>query len=296
MLSSPPIRPVGREVSRPFPHRSRPLQQHEKQHLSRADAAVPRVPMGSGDALTPSDEELLARYRDTGCSEDFTEFFRRHADKLRRYLSRYLGNATLAEDVLQEAFLRVHAKCRLYRDDWPARPWLYAIAVHCAVDLARRARRLSMMSLDGAVPDGSTDGLQSILGLLESEKPGPLDELERQEDRRWVRRSMERLSDHQRQALELAYDRGMNYPEIASLLQIPLGTVKSRLHDAVARLRKMANRPCGRDGPLSACHFQVQSTTSGPPPWQQSSPQEGCPERENLSKIQHVHDSGAVSA
>lgn len=293
MFLSPPIRPAERGISQLSTHRSRPLRQRENRHSGMA-ATAPRIPMGSEDALTPSDEELLTRYRDTGCSEDFAEFFRRHADKLRRYLSRYLGNATLAEDVLQEAFLRVHAKRGLYRDDRPARPWLYAIAVHCAVDFVRRARRLSMVSLDIAAPDGPPDGLQSLPGLLASEKPGPPDELEHQENRQWIRRSMERLSDHQRQALELAYGRGMNYAEIASLLQIPLGTVKSRLHDAVARLRRMANPPCGRDGHLSVCH--VQSPAYVPFSLQHISIQKRCSEQADLGRIQHVYRPGTVTA
>lgn len=77
-----------------------------------------------------TDEELLGRYRHTRQAEVFDELVRRYATELHRYLARYLGDPTLADDVLQNTFLQVHAKCRLYQDGRPARPWLYAIATN----------------------------------------------------------------------------------------------------------------------------------------------------------------------
>ena len=72
------------------------------------------------------------------------------------------------------------------------------------------------------------------------EEPGPLDELEEVERQRWVQDSVARLPEVLRQTLILAYYQGLKYHEIAEVLGVPLGTVKSRLHGAIARLRAMA--------------------------------------------------------
>ncbi|WP_254053942.1 RNA polymerase sigma factor [Singulisphaera sp. GP187] len=185
----------------------------------------------------------MGRYRDARRSEDFTALVVRYSDELSRYLARYLGDLALAEDVLQDTFLRVHRKCDLYRDGLPARPWLYAIAIHCAVDALRRSRKLPTIRIDGpcaAAVEEVDPG--SLLELLASAAPGPLEELQGRERQEWVRESVARLSEPLRQVLLLAYYQGLSYAEIVGLLGIPLGTVKSRLHGAIAQLREMAER------------------------------------------------------
>lgn len=196
-------------------------------------------PARTGEVSLLSDEDLLGRYRDVQKPEDFTELLRRHSAGLSRFLTRYLGDSALAEDVLQDTCLLVHAKCGLYRDGWPARPWLYTVALHRAVDALRRARRL---------PDArrnsphAVEQADSLVELLASAEPGPLEELQEKERQQWVRESVAGLPDPLQQALELAYYQKLSYAEIADRLGVPLGTVKSRLHNAVARLRALAER------------------------------------------------------
>ena len=156
-----------------------------------------------------------------------------------RYLARYLGDAALTEDVLQDTFLQVHVKCDLYRDGWPARPWLYAVALHRAVDALRRARRLPRLRFDSP---HAADEMGSLVELQACDRPGPLKELQERERREWVRESVARLPEPLRQALVPTYYQGLSYAEVADLLAIPLGTVKSRLHGAIARIRAMAER------------------------------------------------------
>ncbi len=201
--------------------------------------ALRPIPAETEDFAPPSDEDLLGRYRDERRPEDFVELVRRHSGELGRYLTRYLGDAALAEDVLQDTFLQVHVKCGLYRIGWPARPWLYTVALHRAVDALRRSRRLPTTRLD---PSHEADGPESLVELLARDEPGPLEELQERERQQWVRESLARLPEPLRQTLELVYYRGLSYAEIAGLLGVPPGTVKSRLHGAIARLRAMAER------------------------------------------------------
>jgi RNA polymerase sigma-70 factor (ECF subfamily) len=196
-------------------------------------------PDGTEGFAPTSDEDLLGRYRDAGRPEDFAELLRRYSGELSGFLARYLGDATLAEDVLQDTFLQVHTKCDLYQDGWPARPWLYAVATHRAVDALRRARRLPRLRLD---PTHAEDEPGSLVERLADDESGPLEELQERERQEWVRESVARLPELLRQALVLTYYQGLSYAEVADLLAVPLGTVKSRLHGAIARMRAMAER------------------------------------------------------
>lgn len=203
----------------------------------------------SAHDLSPvTDESLMSRYRDSGQEAVFTELVHRYERELYRYLARYLGDPSLAEDVFQNTFLQVHLKRGLYEDGRSFRPWLYAIATHQAVDALRKAGRHPTVSLDQRVTSSQRDSeAGSLLDLLVNEDIGPLAELQERERREWVRASVERLPDTLRQTLILAYHQDLKYREIADILNIPVGTVKSRLHAALAKLQDMA-RSANRDG------------------------------------------------
>lgn len=194
-----------------------------------------------------TDEELMSRYRNEGREGDFNELVRRYERELYRYLARYLGDATLADDVFQNTFLQVHLKRGLYEDGRPVRPWLYAIATHQAVDSLRKVGRHPTVSLDQrSARDGEGD-VGALVDLLVSDTPGPLSDLQGEERKQWVRESIARLPDALRQTLIMAYYQDLKYREIADALEIPVGTVKSRLHAAIAKLADMA-RSADQDG------------------------------------------------
>jgi RNA polymerase sigma-70 factor, ECF subfamily len=198
------------------------------------------------DLALLSDEELLTRYRESGQTRDFDALVHRYENELYRYLARYLGDRALAEDVFQNTFLQVHLKRGLYEDGRPVRPWLYSIATHQAVDTLRKVGRHPTVSLDQRVTSGETES-GSLVDLLVSGEVGPLAELQGQERAEWVRESVARLPETLRQTLVLAYNQDLKYREIAEILNIPVGTVKSRLHAALAKLQQMA-KSANRDG------------------------------------------------
>lgn len=195
-----------------------------------------------------TDEELMRRYRDAGDEKVYNELVHRYERELFRYLARYTGDASMGEDVFQNTFLQIHLKRGLYEDGRPFRPWLYAIATHQAVDLLRKAGRRPTVSLDQrlAAPGGEADA-GSLLDMLVNDDAGPLAGLQDRERREWVRESVEKLPDLLRQTLILAYHQDLKYREIAEILKIPVGTVKSRLHAALAKLQQMA-KAAKRDG------------------------------------------------
>src|SRR4051794_3302586 len=200
------------------------------------------------DLAHQTDEELMSRYRDEGPETVFTELVHRYERELYRYLARYLGDPSLADDVFQNTFLQIHLKRGLYENGRPFRPWLYAIATHQAVDSLRKAGRHPTVSLDQRVGSSQRESeAGSLLDLLVNEGIGPLAELQEQERQKWVRDSIERLPEALRQTLILAYHQDLKYRKIADTLKTPVGRVKPRLHAALSKLQDMA-RTANRDG------------------------------------------------
>jgi RNA polymerase sigma-70 factor (ECF subfamily) len=184
-----------------------------------------------------SDEDLLLRFR-RGQTEAFGVLVRRYERELYGYLRRYLGDANLADDVFQNTFLQLYTKIGQYEAGRPVRPWLYTIATHQAIDALRRNGRHQALSLDQQreeLPDGEVHGLME---LLEARTPGPVDQVQTEELRERVRVSVDRLPEFLRQVVVLAYYQGLKYREIADILDIPVGTVKSRLHAALVKLQE----------------------------------------------------------
>jgi RNA polymerase sigma-70 factor (ECF subfamily) len=181
---------------------------------------------------------LLLRFR-RGESEAFGVLLRRYERELFGYLQRYLGNTALAEDVFQNTFLQLYLKSGQYEAGRPVRPWLYTIATHQAIDALRRNGRHQAISLEMVREESTGQGdVNGLVQLLQSRDAGPFDRLSEQERRDQVRASVEQLPDPYRQVLVLAYYQGLKYREIAEILEIPVGTVKSRLHAALLKLQE----------------------------------------------------------
>jgi RNA polymerase sigma-70 factor, ECF subfamily len=195
--------------------------------------------MKPGDSCL-TDEELLLAYRETGDRDQFTELVRRYERELYSYLRRYLGDAEMAEDAFQAAFLQVHLKCEKFEADRAFRPWLYTIATNQAIDAQRRSRRHRMVSLDRA---GHADGdeVGRLLDLLTSHEESPTAQLTADERKQWIAKAIADLPQPLRDVVLLVYFQDMKYREAAESLDIPVGTVKSRMHAAVAKLNEAWN-------------------------------------------------------
>jgi RNA polymerase sigma-70 factor, ECF subfamily len=185
---------------------------------------------------THSDEELLVRYRQTGERQHFAELVARYERELFSYLKRYLGDADLAEDAFQAAFLQVHLKADQFEAGRRFRPWLYTIATHQAIDARRRDKRHRVASLDRPVHDGEDNG--RLLDLLISNDPLPVQTLSEEERQAWLATAIEALPQSLQDVIRLIYFHDMKYREAAEVLKVPTGTVKSRMHAAVQKLHE----------------------------------------------------------
>lgn len=181
---------------------------------------------------TPTDEELLAEYVG-GQPEGFELLVRRHTQELFRFLARFTGNAAAAEDIVQEAFLQVHLSAGTFDRSRRFKPWLFTIAANKARDMMRSRSRRPEMPLDAQVTSGDDEG-QRFLDFLADTSHVPSGALEQAEEQDLVRGILGRMPEHLREVLILSYFHRFPYKEIADILDVPLGTVKSRLHAAVA--------------------------------------------------------------
>ncbi|HVX12592.1 MAG TPA: sigma-70 family RNA polymerase sigma factor [Pirellulales bacterium] len=191
-----------------------------------------------------TDEELLLAYRRSAVSGQdaagrpaFAELVRRYERELYSYLRRYLGDPALAEDAFQGTFLQVHLKCDQYEEGRKVRPWLYTIATNQAIDSQRRNKRHRMMSLDRRNHQDD-EQIGTLIDLLISDEAGPADRMESEERRDWIREAVSQLPPTLLSAVTLIYYQGMKYREAAEILDVPVGTVKSRLHAALLKLHE----------------------------------------------------------
>jgi RNA polymerase sigma-70 factor (ECF subfamily) len=191
--------------------------------LALAQTAMSNRRGAATDAL-PTDErtsdgQLLKRIAG-GDRPAFEALYHRYARTVFGLALRRLGDRDRAEEAVQETFAAVWRSARSYRPDrGPGAPWLYAIARNAIVDRFRGRGEPVADVPDAASPDA-----------------GP-DETAEAEWVAWrVHRALEDLPPTERQVLELAYWSGLSQSEVASFLDIPLGTVKTRTRTALSRL------------------------------------------------------------
>ncbi len=166
--------------------------------------------------------ELIAKAQQ-GDRQAFGELVRRHREGAINVVYRMCGDANLAEDAAQEAFIRAWQHLPNYRPRSPFRNWVYRIATNVALDFLRRERET--VDVDALSLASSSD-----------EEPEALVEGEERGER--VRQAVLALPSASRAVLVLREYEGLSYREIADTLGIPIGTVMSRLNYARNRLRE----------------------------------------------------------
>ncbi|MCA9242783.1 MAG: sigma-70 family RNA polymerase sigma factor [Phycisphaerales bacterium] len=182
-----------------------------------------------------SDEQLLALHLD-GSPEAFNKLVDRYSNELFGFLCRFVGNAAAAEDLVQETFVQVYLAAETFDEGRRFRPWLYTIAANKGRDHLRARGRRVTYSLDTSGPDDSARRAENTLEA----GTAPVDETLGQDERaEQVRRIVSGMPENMRLVLTLGYFEQLPYAEIAEVLDIPVGTVKSRLHAAVNQFAKL---------------------------------------------------------
>jgi RNA polymerase sigma-70 factor, ECF subfamily len=184
--------------------------------------------------VSADDHRLIAECLQ-GRTSAFGELVCRYQDRLYNTVYRLLDNAEDAQDVVQEAFLNAYQSLDSFKGDALFFTWLYRIAVNTAISLKRKQRLV--LSLNAGREDGHA---VEPMDAAETNQPGHA--LERAEEERRVQRALNRLSPEHRAVLVMKDMEGQKYETMAEVLQVPVGTIRSRLHRARVELREVLGR------------------------------------------------------
>ena len=177
----------------------------------------------------------MARYLE-GDARAFEVLMERHAGKIFNFLIRSSGRRDLAEDLVQEVFLRIVRRADSFRGQAKFTTWMYTIARNLIIDTARRERHRRTVPLDAPVRSAEPGG-ETRLDRTADQGPTP-DRLAA--DSRFSSRLEEALNglpDDQREVFLMREVKGLKFREISDVVGIPLNTVKSRMRYALESLR-----------------------------------------------------------
>jgi RNA polymerase sigma-70 factor (ECF subfamily) len=183
-----------------------------------------------------TDAELFARFS-AGEEAAFRELVNRYKNGLYAFLRNFLTHQDLIDDVFQETFIQLFTSRDSFDTSRPLRPWLFTIAANKAKDALRKQQRTSA-AIIGTMADAQEMSFDDVLDSITADKTMPYDELEENEASLQVRGVIADMPDNLREILILAYFNKFSYKQMADVLSIPIGTVKSRLHTAVGRFAK----------------------------------------------------------
>jgi len=193
-----------------------------------------------------SDEQLMVRYQE-GDTTALETLIRRYRRELFHFLARFVGNAALAEDVFQETFLQVHLSAAGFDVTRRLKPWLFTIAANKARDALRSRSRRPAAELDALIGGGEENGARYV-DLMPAEIPPPSEDIENHETAECVRNIVRQMPENLRTVLLLGYFHELPYKDISEILDVPLGTVKSRLHVAVKEFARRWKAAFGKPG------------------------------------------------
>ncbi len=189
------------------------------------------------DSQKPTDAELLAQFAE-GDEAAFRELVNRYKNGLYAFLRQFLNHQDMVEDTFQETFLQLFTSRDSFDTSRPLRPWLFTIAANKAKDALRKRQRTAAIPI-GTIAESQEMSFDDVLNTLTSDSSTmPYEELQKSETASLVGKIITDMPENLREILILAYFEQFSYKQMAQILSIPIGTVKSRLHTAVGRFAK----------------------------------------------------------
>jgi RNA polymerase sigma-70 factor (ECF subfamily) len=183
--------------------------------------------------LTDQEVVLLAR---GGREAAYRELVRRYERPIFALLYRMVRDRELAEDLAQETFVKALNAIDSYRPEFKFSSWIFKIANNAAIDHLRR-RELDTLSLDGSPHAETPEAMQATALQIGARQESPLDAVEARELGGAIEAAIGRLRPEYRSCILLRHVEGRAYEEIAEILDLPLGTVKTYIHRARNELR-----------------------------------------------------------
>jgi RNA polymerase sigma-70 factor (ECF subfamily) len=182
-----------------------------------------------------SDQDVVLRAR-AGQETAYRELVRRYERPIFALLFRMVRDRELAEDLAQETFVKALNAIESYRPEFKFSSWIFKIANNAAIDHLRR-RELDTLSLDGSPHAETPEAMQATALQIGARQETPLDTVEAKELGTAIEAAIGTLRPEYRSCILLRHVEGRAYEEIAEILNLPLGTVKTYIHRARNELR-----------------------------------------------------------
>ncbi len=185
--------------------------------------------------MPQSDEALMERFRN-GDRGSFELLVERYQKPIVNYLYRLSGDFAWAEDLAQEGFLVVYKKADLFQVKARFKPWFYKIVTNIYYYQLRKRRHFLYRSLAGA-PNSPDKDVTEVGALIADPIKSPAQELEEKELQSQIRRLIDSLPYKQKAAIIMHIFEGFAYKEIASVMKCSVGTVRSRIHYGLQKIK-----------------------------------------------------------
>ncbi|MEK7485136.1 MAG: RNA polymerase sigma factor [Planctomycetota bacterium] len=182
-----------------------------------------------------SDECLFIEFT-SGQEQSLLELIQRYEKKLYYFLYRYVGDSHKAEDLFQETFLQIFTKYKSFDTSKSFRPWLFTIAANLARDDLRKQKRQKTNQIGNPRENGSEEIVGGIEEIVDDHWEEPSLVLEKLENGELLTYALNQLSLEHREVLLLFHFENLKYREISDILNIPIGTIKSRIFNATKQL------------------------------------------------------------
>jgi RNA polymerase sigma-70 factor (ECF subfamily) len=183
-----------------------------------------------------SDQDVVLRAR-SGQEAAYRELIRRYERPVFALLFRMVRDRELAEDLAQETFVKALNAIESYRPEFKFSSWIFKIGNNAAIDHLRR-RELDTLSLDGSPHAETPEAMQATALQIGARQESPLDTVEAKELGGAIEAAIGSLRPEYRSCILLRHVEGRAYEEIAEILNLPLGTVKTYIHRARNELRQ----------------------------------------------------------
>jgi RNA polymerase sigma-70 factor (ECF subfamily) len=184
--------------------------------------------------LNPTETRRLVARCKRGEKGAFDDLIRRYEKKVYNFAFRLCGNYDEANDVASDTFVRVYNALHNFRGDSSFITWLFRITTNVYLDERKRKKSRPHQSLEEMVELEET----TVVRQIEDPNPTPAERVEKQESMNLLQDAINSLPDYQRMMIVMYHTENRSYEEIAEALEMPIGTVKSRLNRARLSLRE----------------------------------------------------------
>ena len=185
--------------------------------------------------MSYQEDEMLVQRAKQGDRSAVNALVQKHEERAYKFAYRLTRDPEEAADVVAEAFVRVFNALPNFRGQSTFTTWLYRILTNCFLDLKKKDKGKHNLSLDMALQTDESE----VHRQIEDPTASPQDDMERVERERRLERAIRRLPEYQRALVVMYHAEGLSYDEIAGAMDLPVGTVKSRLNRARLSLREL---------------------------------------------------------